>query len=82
MPVPANCDREKLVEVALAFLHLTSYRDGPGLRAWKGLDWDLLDALHERGWIGDPKGKARSVVLTPSGAQLAEKLFQRHFAAS
>jgi hypothetical protein len=43
------------------------------------VDWDLLDALYQKGWIGDPKGKAKSVVLTDEGAHLAEAFLTRHF---
>ena len=43
------------------------------------MDWALLDALFERGWIADPKGKAKSVVLTNEGVRLREELLQRHF---
>ena len=43
------------------------------------MDWDLLDVLYQKGWIADPKGKAKSVILTDEGAQLAQELLQRHF---
>ena len=43
------------------------------------MDWDLLDVLYQKGWIDDPKGKAKSVVLTDEGARLAKELLQRHF---
>ena len=81
MPLPPNLNHEKLGEAALAILGLTAFRDHQMVRAWKGMDWDLLDILHARGWIDDPKGKARSVVLTDEGARLAEELLQRHFGA-
>lgn len=35
--------------------------------------------LHERGLIGDPKSKAKSVTLTDEGAELAEQLFSELF---
>lgn len=79
MPLPDDIDREKLLEVGLAMLYLTSWGDKHGARAWKGLNWDLMDALHEAGWISDPKGKAKSVVLTDEGRALAEKFFRKHF---
>jgi hypothetical protein len=72
-------NEEKVDEIALAFLHMTTFRDGPGLRAWKGLDWDVLNRLHQKGYISDPKSKARSVVLSEDGAKLSEKLFWQHF---
>ena len=38
-----------------------------------------MNLLHERGWIEDPRGKAKSVVLTETGLSLAEKLLRKHF---
>jgi hypothetical protein len=81
MPLPPNLNQEKLSEAALAILGLTAFRDQHIVRAWKGMDWDLLDVLYQKGWIDDPKGKAKSVVLTDEGARLAEDLLQRHFGA-
>jgi len=79
MALPPNLNQEKLSEAALAILGLTAFRDHHVARAWKGMDWDLLDILHQKGWIDDPKGKAKSVVLTDEGARLAQDLLQRHF---
>ena len=75
-------DSDKLAEVALALLSLTMFEDGIVTRAWKGLDWDLMDTLYERGWIANPKGKAKSVVFTEEGEALARTFFEKHFAAS
>ncbi len=86
-------DEDKVDETALALLWLTAWREatipdgagGPGepaaevWRAWKGLDWDVLDRLHQSGWIGDPKTKARSVWLTAAGRERAEALFAELF---
>ena len=79
MALPENCDHEKLAEVAIALLHLTMHDDRVVTRAWKGMDWDLLDLLFEKGWIGDPKSKAKSVVLTDEGEAISEKMFVKHF---
>ena len=72
-------DNEKIDEVVLAMLYLTTFRDGPLLRAWKGLDWEALNRLHEKGYIHDSRNKAMSVALTNEGAALSEELFRRHF---
>ena len=69
-------DREKVDEMVLALLWLTLSGDG---RAWKGHDWDALERLHERGYISDPKTKAKSVVLSEEGERRARELFARHF---
>jgi len=79
MALPDGIDRKKLMEVALAMLYLTMHGDRFGARAWKGMNWDLLDALHERGWISDPKSKAKSVALSEEGERLAAEFFDKHF---
>jgi hypothetical protein len=74
---------DKIDDAVLALLHLTSFSEGSGqikiTRAWKGHDWDALGRLHARGFISDPVGKAKSVVLSEEGASRAEKLFHRLF---
>ena len=77
--MPPNLNHDKLNETALAILGLTAHTDHGITRAWKGMDWGLLDELFARGWIADPKGKSKSVVLTEKGARLAEELLQKHF---
>lgn len=72
-------DEKKLDEVVLALLYLTSFTDRGIVRAWKGHDWDVLDRLHEKGLIGDPKNKSKSVVLSEEAAQKAEELFWKYF---
>ena len=74
-----NIDEEKLAEAALAILSLTSHKDYAVVRAWKGMDWDLLDILYQKGWIGDPVGKQKSVVFTDEGEKLATKFLEKHF---
>ena len=73
-------DKEKVDEMALALMHLSSMRGKEGVRAWKALAWEITDRMFEKGWISDPKGKAKSVWLTDEGARLSEELFQKHFA--
>ena len=48
-------------------------------RAWKEFDWDALDRLYEKGLIGDPVNKAKSVVFTEEGLRRAEELFRAMF---
>lgn len=79
MSLPSNLDHDKLGEVALAILGLTAHTDHGITRVWKGMDWGLLDSLHDRGWIADPKGKTKSVVLTDEGVRLTQELLQKHF---
>lgn len=72
-------DEDKIDEMVLALLHLTTHMQQGHLRAWKGHDWDALNRLHEQGMIHDPKSKARSVALTDEGVHRSEELFERHF---
>ena len=75
-------DKDKVDEIALALLYLTTFQEkGYGPRAWKGLDWDVMNRLYEKGYIGDPKSKAKSVALTEEGAKVSEALFKKHFGA-
>ena len=50
-------DIDKIDEAVLALLALGQH---DGLRAWKSFDWESLARLHERGYISDPVGKAKS----------------------
>ena len=72
-------DKKKVDEITLALLYLTTFRDKYGLRAWKGHDWDVLDRLHQNGYIHDPATKAKSVMLTDEGAERSKRLFEKHF---
>jgi Domain of unknown function (DUF6429) len=73
-------DRDKVDEMVLALLWLTAFDvDGYGGRAWKSQDWDAMDRLHAKGYISDPKTKAKSVVLSEEGIARARELFERHF---
>ncbi len=72
-------NQNKIDEMALALLYLTTFRDNYVTRAWKSMDWDTLDSLYVKGFISDPKSKAKSVVLTEEGEKLSEELFLKHF---
>ena len=73
-------DKEKVDELTLALLYLTTFENRHGqVRAWKGHDWDVLNRLHESGYIDDPVSKAKSVVLTDEGAERSKYLFEKHF---
>lgn len=71
-------DRQKVADTVLALLHLNLFHDH-GPRAWKTFDWDAMDLLFEQGMIGDPKSKAKSVVVTEQGAERARQLFEEMF---
>jgi hypothetical protein len=71
-----DIDTDKIDEAVLALLYLTLH---DGVRAWKGHDWDALDRLYRKGMIGNPVGKAKSVVLTDEGLAESERLFRKLF---
>ena len=75
-------DREKVDEMVLALLALTMFKDKHCVRAWKSHDWDVMDRLHAKGYISDPKSQAKSVVMTEEGERLAQNLFARHFGST
>ncbi|MBC9208969.1 3'-5' exonuclease [Roseomonas aerophila] len=72
-----EADKDKIDDAVLALLFLSLDHDG---RAWKGFDWDAMNRLHEKGYIGNPVGKAKSVVLTEDGVKRSEILFRKLFA--
>jgi hypothetical protein len=72
-------NNEKVDEMTLSLLYLTTFKDKHGLRAWKTHSWDVLDRLHEGGYIHEPATKAKSVTLTDEGAERSKRLFEKHF---
>ncbi|NML16576.1 DUF6429 family protein [Azohydromonas caseinilytica] len=69
-------DEEKIDQAALALLYLTLH---DGNRAWKSLDWEVMNRLHRKGLILDPVNKAKSLVLTEEGLSESERLFEALF---
>ena len=72
-------DKNKVDEMALALLYLTTFKEGENKRTWKGLDWDTLDRLFDKGYISNPATKSKSVFLSEESARLSEELFMKHF---
>lgn len=71
-----NLDNEKIDRAVLALMYLGIHEDA---RAWKSFDWDAMARLHEKGFITDPRGKAKSVVFTEMGEAEARKLLEELF---
>lgn len=69
-------DEEKIDETVLALLFLTLHDER---RAWKGLDFDAMNRLHDKGYISDPINKNKSVLLTDEGLSKSEELFKKLF---
>jgi len=70
---------EKVDEAVLALLYLNFHGDRDAVRAWKSFDWDATDRLHQKGFISDPKSKAKSVLVTEEGQKVAKELFEKYF---
>ena len=69
---------EKIDRAVLALLFLGLHEDS---RTWKGFDWAAMNRLHEKGYISDPVGKAKSVIFTEEGLRESERLIQELFGA-
>jgi len=72
-------DQDKVDEVMLALLYLTSSTDKYGTRTWKGLDTATLNRLHKKGYISDPQSKSPTMLLSEEGARLSKELFFQYF---
>ncbi len=72
----ASVDWERVDEAALAVMLLGLHQ---GWRSWKGFDWQVLNRLHEKGFIADRKNKAKSVVFTEEGIEESQRLFEAFF---
>ncbi|MDY7570706.1 DUF6429 family protein [Pseudomonas sp. CCC4.1] len=68
---------DKLIEEAVLAL-LTTFSSDNG-NAWKGLDFETMNRLHEQGFISNPVNKNKSIWLTAEGLergrQIADRLF-------
>jgi len=69
-------DLDKVDDAVLALLYLTLH---DGARVWKLFDWEAMNRLHEKGYISNPRGKAKSVVLTKEGLKECTRLFKKLF---
>ena len=75
--------QELVNDLTLVLFYLNSWAEGTrelpegasfeARRAWKGADWDAIDALREAGLI-DCTNKAKSVCLTRAGVERAAQL--------
>ena len=69
-------NQQKVEETVLAVLWLTLHNE---VEAWKMIDWDTMDRLHQKGFISDPTHRAKSVVFTEEGLAEAERAARRLF---
>jgi hypothetical protein len=71
-----DIDKDKIDDAALALMYLTLHDN---FRAWKQIDWEVTNRLHQKGLIDDPVGKTKSVVFTDEGLKKSEELFNTLF---
>ncbi len=71
-----DVDEDKIDEAVLALLYLTLYDEH---RAWKGMDFEVMNRLHEKGYIDNPVNKTKSVWLTDEGLNKSKLLFEKLF---
>ena len=74
-------DKAKIDEAVLAVLYLTAWEEHGLTRAWKGIDWNVSNRLHERGLIDDPQNKNKSISFTEEGLPLARAAAERLFSS-
>jgi hypothetical protein len=68
-------DQDRAGDLVLALMQLTLHEE---FRAWKSYDWDIMNHLHERGFITDPRSKAKSVGLTDKGLARSREMFAKY----
>lgn len=76
-------DKDKVEEIVLALLQLTSFSEKDGTfvyhGTWKSYPWEVMDSLYEKGYISNPKSKAKSVTFYEDGYIKSKELFQKYF---
>jgi len=68
---------EKLMEEAVLALLATFSTDRGN--TWKGYDFEIMNRLHEQGFIQNPVNKNKSVWLTEQGLELGRQIADRLF---
>lgn len=71
---------EKLIEEAVLAL-LATFSTDKG-NAWKGYDFEIMNRLHEQGFIQNRVNKNKSVWLTEEGLELGRQIADRLFGVS
>jgi hypothetical protein len=70
-------NRERAADLVLALMQLTVHEE---VRTWKSYDWEVMNDLFDRGYISDPRSKAKSVVLTDEGMARSREMFAKYLA--
>ncbi|MGQ0801038.1 MAG: DUF6429 family protein [Pseudomarimonas sp.] len=72
-------DEQRIDDAVLALLALFAAGDG---HTWKGHDFEVMNRLHARGFIGNPVNKNKGVYLTEAGVETGERLAEVLFGKS
>lgn len=67
----------KLIEDAVLAL-LVAFSSNEG-NTWKGYDFEVMNRLHEHGFISDPVSKSKSICLTAEGLARGQKIAEQLF---
>ncbi|MGH8386832.1 MAG: DUF6429 family protein [Pseudomonas sp.] len=68
---------DKLIEDAVLAL-LAAFSSDSG-NAWKGFDFEIMNRLHEQGFISDPVNKNKSIWLTEEGLERGRRIAAQLF---
>jgi len=68
---------EKMIEDAVLAL-LATFSTDKG-NAWKGYDFEVMNRLHEHGFIENPVNKNKSIWLTSEGLERGRQIAGRLF---
>jgi hypothetical protein len=79
LPPSPRIDSDRIDDAVLALLWL-GVHDRSGA-TWKSFDWAAMERLHEKGFISNPVGKAKSVFLSEEGMARSKALFESMFAS-
>jgi hypothetical protein len=72
-------DQRKIEEVVLAMLGALEFENG---RVWKRYDFAVMETLHEKGLITNPRGRQESLYLTDEGKIRAKQLAAKYFSVA
>ena len=67
---------QKVEDAVLALLGYFATKEG---QTWKRYEASVMESLHEKGFISDPRGRQESVFLTQEGLKLAQNLAKQLF---
>ena len=68
-------NQERAGDLVLALMQLTLHEE---CRAWKSYDWDVMNSLCERGFISNPRSRAKSVSLTEEGLARSREMYAKY----